>query len=109
MNSNPNPGSPLVEYEMGYGADEFGKVLLGPFSGDRSDFNCVEIGLHRWLVTLAGTAFELEIEVREAPPREIGLFRLPVLKVSFRFDSAEPATREQFFKRFHQYFQKGGG
>jgi hypothetical protein len=109
MNTNPNLASPIVEYEMGYGADEFGKVLLGPFSGTRSDFNCVELGRHRWLVTLAGSALELVIEVTQAPPREIALFRLPVLKVRFQFDRDDAAAREKFFHRFHQYFHKGGG
>ena len=93
---------------MGYGADEFGKVLLGAFTA-KSDFNAVELGRHRWLVSLAGSAFELEIEVREAAPRKIGLFALPVLKASFRFDKSEPAERARFFTRFHQYFHKGGG
>ena len=109
MKTNPDPESPVVEYEMGYGADEFGKVLLGPFSGARSDFNCVEIGRHRWLVTLVGSALEVEIEVSEAAPRKIALFSLPVLKVRFQFDKADTASRERFFHRFHQYFHKGGG
>jgi hypothetical protein len=109
MNSNPNPDSPIVEYEMGYGAAEFGKVLMGPFSGGRSEFNCVATGLQRWLVTLAGSALELVIEVTQAPPREIGLFRLPVLKVRFQFDKADVDSRTRFFHRFHQYFHKGGG
>ena len=42
-------------------------------------------------------------------PRRIGLFALPVLRVRFRFDRAEPQERERFFHRFHQYFHKGGG
>jgi len=109
MNTNPNPDSAVVEYEMGYGADEFGKVLLGPFSGARAEFDCVELGRHRWLVTRVGSALELVIEVTQAPPREIGLFRLPVLKVRFQFDRAGPGEREKFFHRFHQYFHKGGG
>lgn len=98
-----------VEYEMGYGADEFGKVMLGPFTGNRTDFNAAEIGRHRWLVSLVDSAFELEIEASEQPPREIGLFRLPVLRVSFRFDRATEDERVRFFERFHQYFHKGGG
>ena len=93
---------------MGYGADEFGRVLLGAFTA-KSDFNAVETGRHRWLVSLVGSAFELVIEVREAPPRKIGLFALPVLKVRFQFDQSQPAERERFFTRFHQYFHKGGG
>jgi len=109
MNANPELRENAVEYEMGYGADEFGKVLLGPFSGARSDFNAAEIGRHRWLVSLVGSAFELEIEALEQAPRKIGLFALPVLRVRFRFDRSEPAERERFFRRFHQYFHKGGG
>ena len=109
MNANPDSQVNLVEYEMGYGADEFGKVLLGPFSGERSEFNCAQIGINRWLVTFAGSAFEAVIEVGEAPPRRIGLFNLPVLKVRFEFDKADAETREKFFRRFHQYFHKGGG
>lgn len=108
MNANPETPAKLVEYEMGYGADEFGKVLLGPFTG-KSDFNAVEIGRHRWLISLVGSAFELEIEAGEQPPRKIGLFALPVLKVRFCFERAEEGERERFFHRFHQYFHKGGG
>jgi hypothetical protein len=108
MSANADMPAELVEYEMGYGADEFGKVLLGPFTG-KSDFNAAEIGRHRWLLSLVGSAFELEIEAVEQPPRRIGLFALPVLRVRFRFDRAEPQERERFFHRFHQYFQKGGG
>ena len=75
----------------------------------KSDFNAAEIGRHRWLVSLVNSAFELEIEVSEQPPRKIGLFALPVLKVLFRFDRAADAERARFFHRFHQYFHKGGG
>lgn len=109
MNPNPNPGSAVVEYEMGYGADEFGKVLQGPFTGERSDFDSVELGRHRWRVTLRGQDFGVVIDVKQAPPRKIALFNLPVLEVRFEFERAEADTRERFFRRFHQYFQKGGG
>ena len=101
--------STVVEYEMGYGADEFGKVLLGPFTGDRTEFNAAEIGRHRWLITLADDDFELEIEVGEQPPRELGMFKLPVLAVKFTFTDTEEDLRQCFFARFHQYFHKGGG
>ncbi len=103
------PDSTLVEYEMGYGADEFGKVLLGPFSGDRTGFNATESGRHHWLVSLDGARFELAIKVVEKPPRELGLFKLPVLDVKFTFANTEADLRDDFFHRFHQYFHKGGG
>lgn len=94
---------------MGYGADEFGKVLLGPFSGDRTDFNATEIARHHWRVWLDGSVFELEIRVAEKPPRKLGLFNLPVLEVKFNFIDTGAALRDSFFHRFHQYFHKGGG
>jgi len=109
VNPNPNPDSPIVEYEMGYGADEFGKVLQGLFTGERTDFANTRIGQHRWRVTLAGRDFAVLIEVKQAPPRKIALFNLPVLKVRFEFERAEGDARELFFHRFHQYFHKGGG
>ncbi len=109
MNASPDSLPSLVEYEMGYGADEFGKVLLGPFSGERSDFNAAEIGRHHWKVSHIDQAFELEIRVAEMPPRKLGLFNLPVLEVKFGFNDAGDTLREAFFHRFHQYFHKGGG
>jgi len=108
MNAKSNLPANLVEYEMGYGADEFGKVLLGPFTG-KSDFEVAELNRHRWLVSLAGSAFELEIEVSEQPPRKIALFVLPVLRVCFKFENAGDDERARFLHRFHQYFHKGGG
>ena len=109
MKTNPNPDSPIVEYEMGYGADEFGKVLQGSFTGERTDFVSSELGRHRWRVSLPDHDFAVLVEVKQAPPRKIGLFSLPVLNVRFEFEQAEVDTREQFFHRFHQYFHKGGG
>lgn len=112
MFSDPNlPGlqADIVEYEMGYGADEFGKVLLGPFSGERTGFNATVIERHHWLVSLDGAEFELAIKVAEKPPRKLGLFNLPVLDVRFTFTNTEAASRDEFFHRFHQYFHKGGG
>jgi hypothetical protein len=103
------PEATLVEYEMGYGADEFGNVLNGPFSGARSDYVCNQIARHHWSVTEPGAAFLLAIKVAEKPPRKLGLFKLPVLDVKFEFSDTEEQLRERFFHRFHQYFHKGGG
>jgi hypothetical protein len=103
------PVSTLVEYEMGYGADEFGNVLNGPFSGDKSSYECSQIARHHWSVTEAGTAFKLSIKVAEKPARQLGLFRLLVLDVKFDFNDTEVDLRERFMRRFHQYFHKGGG
>ena len=109
LNPNPNPDSPVVEYEMGYLADEFGDVLQGPFTGDRSEFSSTALGRHRWRIAMDGAEFDLVVGVEQAPPRKLGLFSLPVLKVRFEFEQAGDGTRERFFRRFHQYFQKGGG
>ena len=102
-------GSTRVEYEMGYGADEFGKVLNGPFSGDSSGYRCETFAPHHWHLTRPDTDFDLSIRVAEQPPRKLGLFKLPVLAVEFEFTDTAEALREQFFHRFHQYFHKGGG
>ncbi len=99
----------VVEYEMGYGADEFGNVLRGPFSGSRSDYRCETLDKHHWRVEQPGAAFDLTIHVAEQPPRKLGLFNLPVLAVRFTFNATEAGLRDRFFHRFHQYFHKGGG
>jgi hypothetical protein len=99
----------VVEYEMGYGADEFGKVLCGPFSGEKSAYRCTQIARHHWSLEQPGTVFELSIKVAEKPPRKLGLFNLPVLDVKFSFADTEATLRDNFFHRFHQYFHKGGG
>jgi hypothetical protein len=109
MNVGPDSQTDIVEYEMGYGADEFGKVLRGPFSGEKSTYQCTEIAGHHWALRQPGKDFELAIEVAEKPPRKLGLFKLPVLDVKFKFYATEEALRDEFFHRFHQYFHKGGG
>jgi hypothetical protein len=103
------PDETLVEYEMGYAADEFGNVLNGPFSGDKSSYRCNEIERHHWSVEQSGESFILTIMVTEKPPRKLGLFKLPVLEVKFSFTDTDAVLRDQFFHRFHQYFHKGGG
>lgn len=94
---------------MGYGAQEFGKVLCGSFSGEKSVYTSESIAPNHWKVTQNKSSFCVDIEVAEQPDRELGLLRLPVLKVRFEiFDDSNDFT-DAFFKRFHQYFHKGGG
>jgi len=109
MKTNPDPGSPVVTYEMGYAADEFGKVLNGPFSGEKSPYQCRELVRHHWSLTQSGEDLDLSITAVQKPPRKLGLFNLPVLDVRFIFGATDAVLREQFFHRFHQYFHKGGG
>jgi hypothetical protein len=54
-------------------------------------------------------AGSLRIEWRPAPPRAIGLVRLPRLHVSFSFDGVGDAQRAGFMKRFDLYTHRGGG
>jgi hypothetical protein len=98
-----------IEYEMGYGADEFGNVLKGPFTGDRTDFFHSETMRHRWSVGMTGTDFEVSISVTEKPARKLGLFNLPVLQVCFDFGASATKDKDSFMERFHKYFHKGGG
>ena len=98
-----------VEYEMGYRDDEFGTVLQGPFSGERSPYTCQQLAVNHWRMLQPGETFELDIQVATQPPRVLGLFELPVLKVNLVFHHTDEDLRDRFFHRFHQYFHKGGG
>ena len=99
----------MVEYEMGYRAEEFSNVLNGPFSGNKSSYRCRQIDCHHWALEQPGAVFQLDIKVAQKPPRKLGLFMLPVLDVKFTFSETEAALRDRFLHRFHQYFHKGGG
>jgi len=93
-------GVEVIEYEMGYAADEFGNVLQGSFR---------TIARHHWRISQTDASRQLEIQVREKPPRRLGLFAIPVLQVRFHFQDADAEFRSKFFDRFHKYFHKGGG
>ena len=98
-----------VEYEMGYGADEFGNVLTGSFSGERSDYQCEMLARHHWQITQNQSDLTVIVEVKEKSPRKIALFSLPVLQVQFNIEKSNPEDQGEFFKRFFNYFHKGGG
>ena len=51
----------------------------------------------------------LRLTWQVAAPRVIGLIRIPVLRVSFRFDAVDDLQRDAFMKRFVLYMQRGGG
>jgi len=109
VHTGPAPESGIIEYEMGYAADEFGNVLGGAFSGGKSDYSFKTLARHHWRISQAGTDLEIEIEVRERPPRKLGLFALPVLQVRFQVLDTSTDLQSKFFERFHKYFHKGGG
>jgi hypothetical protein len=106
---SPPHGVEKFEYEMGYAAGEFGSVLNGPFSGDKSDYHCQEISSHNWRIDQADHLFQIQIQVSEQPPRKLGLFCLPVLRVEFELLNTSPELQDRFFERFFKYFHKGGG
>ena len=51
----------------------------------------------------------LRIAWATAPPRVIGLFRIPRLQVQFVFSGLPDSQRHAFMKRFDLYMQRGGG
>ena len=51
----------------------------------------------------------LRIDWQPQPPRVIALMRMPVLRVSYRFEGLDAAQRYAFMKRFDLYMQRGGG
>ena len=98
-----------VEYEMGFAADEFGNVLTGSFSGENSDYQGETLANHNWLISQKNSDLKITIKVTEMPPRRLGLFALPVLKVVFQMEKSVAEDQGAFFKRFFKYFHKGGG
>ena len=94
---------------MGYRADEFGRVLQGSFSGEKSPYQCQTIGAYHWRISQTDAAFEVDVRIAEKPPRQIALLALPVLQVEFQLRQTDALLQEQFFSRFFKYFHKGGG
>ena len=109
VRTDPVSESGSIELEMGYGADEFGKVLTGAFTGEKSDYISESLARHHWRITEPGSDLNIEISVKERPPRRLGLFALPVLGVVFQMKNTDADLQTKFFKRFHKYFHKGGG
>lgn len=107
--ANSKPDGEVIEYEMGYGADEFSNVLQGSFSDEKSPYRCETIATHHWRIIQPGESNLLEIRVQEMSPRRLGLFTLPVLQVRFYLHHIDAELQTRFFARFHQYFHKGGG
>ena len=58
-------------------------------------------------VRIGEGALGLKWQVGE--PRVIGLARIPLLHVQFRFAGVDEAARYAFMKRFDSYMQRGGG
>lgn len=105
----PPADATSVSYEMGYGADEFGNVLQGQFTGEKSVYSCETIGRHLWRIKQNDASFQIEVKVTEMPARKIALFSLPVLQVVFNIETSQTDLQQAFFARFFKYFHKGGG
>ena len=59
-----SPISTVVELEMGYAADEFGRVLRGTFTGETSPYRCNDIKSHHWAIEQPGEVFDLVIDFK---------------------------------------------
>ena len=72
------------------------------------------MGDHHWKLQ-SGTAGvrigdgALGLKWQVAAPRVIGLVRMPVLRVKFRFAGLDESQRYAFMQRFDLYMQRGGG
>ncbi|BCO26547.1 hypothetical protein MIZ03_1430 [Rhodoferax lithotrophicus] len=72
------------------------------------------IGEHHWKLHTGAAGVRigdgaLGLKWQVVAPRVIGLIRIPVLRVSFRFAGLDDAQRYTFMKRFDLYMQRGGG
>lgn len=104
-----DPESGIIEYEMGYRADEFENVLVGAFTSEKSVYRCQLVSTRHWRITRSDASLQIDITINEKPSRKLGLFVLPVLQVRFEVLGTAADLQLKFFDRFHQYFHKGGG
>ncbi len=91
---------------MGYTPKEFARTLTGSFS-TQTPFSVHAIDTNHWQVDLDSA--QIAIQIKPLPPRIIAMLSLPVLQVRFTFSKMPKAQQEEFFRRFFQYFHKGGG
>jgi len=85
--------------------------------GTEADWLCwlpQAMGEHHWKLHAASVGVRigdgaLGLKWQVAAPRVIGMIRIPVLWVSFRFSGVDEAQRHAFMSRFDFYMQRGGG
>ncbi len=97
------------QYDMGYTAAEFSRVLNGSFTDKNSDLNCKLIKPNSWIISLINSSMSVNIDIINKPDRVLGAITLPVLLVSFKVNSATSVQSKFFFDKFFKYFHKGGG
>jgi hypothetical protein len=89
--------APVVK-EMALTRAEFLRLLPGAGGGPvRDDGRAVWVG------------DAVEIIAEPQPPRRLGLFEIPVMRVTLRFHGGRDEDAQDFVRRFDRAFQKGGG
>ena len=95
-------------FEMGYTPAEFKKTLQGQFSL-KTKYANKELAANNWMIYPEDGDYSIEINIEDAPPRQIAMLTLPVLNAHFRFIECSDIQRDQFLTIFFKYFHKGGG
>lgn len=101
--------SETIHYEMGYMPAEFARVLEGNFSSGDSPYRAERLAENHWQLISSGRDLQIDLNIQPQAARSLGMFSLPVLKVSFEVEAASTDARSQFFDKFFKYFHKGGG
>ena len=90
--------------EMGYTVEEFAAVLPAAMRNWT-----VGGGPHRWRVEQHSGSPVVRIEIEPQAVRQIGVLRLPVLRVSIDLSATPVALAAEFMRRFDRGFHRGGG
>ena len=85
--------------EMALTRAEFLRLLPGAAGGApwRADGDAVRVG------------DAVSIDLEALPPRRLGPFEIPVMRVTLRFHGVDEDEARAFVRRFDRAFQKGGG
>jgi hypothetical protein len=92
----------VIRREMGCTRQEFLGWLPRATGGDR-----YEVDGDRILIHPDGGA--VQIDIRQADPRRLGLLSLPVLQVRIEFLGLSQPARDRFLQRFDLATRRGGG
>ena len=88
--------------KVGASAEEFARALHAAHPG-----GVERIATATWRVVDGDVS--LEIVAQPMPPRQLGLFKLPVLDVRYRFVAGDDAARADLIARLDRAMQRGGG
>ena len=90
------------EREMGFSHKEFRRALQRTYAGPGLEMR--EDGADIRVATGS-----VQIRLGAEGVRSIALLRLPVTKISFKFDGVDSTQRAEFMQHFELYFRRGGG